>query len=170
MLIALVVGQISQDFFKLHSVRKLIQVEMLYPGSVVPLAMFCLWDLEKPRYVCFQTVWVKMTERAKRGWNERDHKTFRQTINWACRNRFFFAWWIRVPGACFGPKWPNLAQLEHPKKVPSFKKEAERGWKSWARSLSWKSGWKPSTNFGTNAFKKSCFVSEIRPFEEKVLL
>ena len=22
-------------------------------------------------------------------------------------------------------------------------------------------------NFGTNAFKKSCFVSEIRPFEEK---
>ena len=30
----------SQDYFKLLSVRKLIQVEMLYPGSVVPLAMF----------------------------------------------------------------------------------------------------------------------------------
>ena len=42
MLIALHVGQISfsQDYFKLLSVRKLIQVEMLYPGSVVPLAMF----------------------------------------------------------------------------------------------------------------------------------
>ena len=44
MLIALHVGQISfsQDYFKLLSVRKLIQVEMLYPGSVVPLAMFGL--------------------------------------------------------------------------------------------------------------------------------
>ena len=42
MLIALHVGQISfsQDYFKLLSVRKLIQVEMLYPGFVVPLAMF----------------------------------------------------------------------------------------------------------------------------------
>ena len=38
MLIALHVGQISlsQDYFKLLSVRKLIQVEMLYPGSVFP--------------------------------------------------------------------------------------------------------------------------------------
>ena len=33
---------LQQDYFKLLSVRKLIQVEMLYPGSVVPLAMFCL--------------------------------------------------------------------------------------------------------------------------------
>ena len=32
----------SQDYFKLLSVRKLIQVEMLYPGSVVPLAMFVI--------------------------------------------------------------------------------------------------------------------------------
>ena len=45
MLIALHVGQISfsQDYFKLLSVRKLIQVEMLYPGSVVPLAMFHIY-------------------------------------------------------------------------------------------------------------------------------
>ena len=45
MLVALHVGQISfsQDYFKLLSVGKLIQVEMLYPGSVVPLAMF--WKL-----------------------------------------------------------------------------------------------------------------------------
>ena len=47
MLIALHVGQISfsQDYFKLLSVRKLIQIEMLYPGSVVPLAMFLYWSL-----------------------------------------------------------------------------------------------------------------------------
>ena len=39
--------------------------------------------------------------------------------------------------------------------VLSFKKEAERGWKSWARSLSWKSGWKPSTRreFGAQRFR-----------------
>ena len=35
--------------------------------------------------------------------SERGHKTFRETINWASRNRFFFACWKRVPGACFGP-------------------------------------------------------------------
>ena len=48
-------------------------------------------------------------------------------------------------GLCFGPKWPTLAHLEHPEKGLSFKKEAERGWKSGGRSLSWKSGWKPWT-------------------------
>ena len=57
---------------------------------------------------------------------------------------FFSPWWKGVPGACSGPKWPTLAHLEHPEKVLSFKKEAERGWKSGARSLSWKSDWKPS--------------------------
>ena len=82
-----------------------------------------------------------MTER---GWYERDHKTFRETINWASRNHFLFPWWKGVLGACSGPKWPPTAPLEHPEKVLSFKKEAERGWKSGARSLSWKSDWKPS--------------------------
>ena len=57
---------------------------------------------------------------------------------------FFSPWWKGVLGACSGPKWPPTAPLEHPEKVLSFKKEAERGWKSGARSLSWKSDWKPS--------------------------
>ena len=91
--------------------------------------------------MCFQTGWVKMTER---GWYERDHKTFRETIDWASRNHFLFPWWKGVLGACSGPKWPPMAPLEHPEKVLSFMKEAERGWKSGARSLSWKSEWKPS--------------------------
>ena len=82
---------------------------------------------------------------AERGWYERDYKTFRQTINWACRNRFSFAWWKGSLGACFGPKWPPVGPFGPHEKVPSFMKEAERGWKSGARSLSWKSGWKPST-------------------------
>ena len=87
-------------------------------------------------------VWVKMTER---GWFERDHKRLRQTINWGCRSRFSFAWWKWVLGTCFGPKWPPVGPFGPHEKVPSFMKEAERGWKSGARSLSWKSGWKPST-------------------------
>ena len=91
--------------------------------------------------MCFQTGWVKTTER---GWYERDHKTFRETINWASRNHFLFPWWKGVLGACSGPKWPPTAPLEHPEKVLSFRKEAERGWKSGPRSLSWKSEWKPS--------------------------
>ena len=35
----------------------------------------------------------------------------------------------------------------HPERVPSFKERAERGWKSCARSLSWKSGWNPCTMY-----------------------
>ena len=38
-------GGIRWDYFKLPSVRKLTQVEMLYHGSVVPLAMFFFSEL-----------------------------------------------------------------------------------------------------------------------------
>ena len=37
---------------------------------------------------------------------------------------FFSPWWKWVLGACFGPKWPPIAPLEHPKEVLSFTKEA----------------------------------------------
>jgi len=62
-----------------------------------------------------------------------------------CAVNFFFPWWRNVPGAYSEPLLEIIGNREHPKKVVSFKKEAERGWKSGARSLSWKSGWKPST-------------------------
>ena len=46
MVTVLHVGQIpsSQDYLKLLSARKLIQVEMLYSGYVVPLAMSYSWE------------------------------------------------------------------------------------------------------------------------------
>ena len=57
----------------------------------------------------------------------------------------FFPTWRSVPGAYSEPFCEKLWNQEHPEKVVSLKKEAERGWKSGATPLSWKSGWKPST-------------------------
>ena len=39
----------------------------------------------------------------------------------------------------------TIRNQDHPKRVVSFKERAQRGWKSGARWLSWKSGWKPYT-------------------------
>ena len=53
--------------------------------------------------------------------------------------------WISWPWAWFERLSDIFRHHFHPERVVSFKKRAERGWKSGARSLSWKSGWKPST-------------------------
>ena len=53
--------------------------------------------------------------------------------------------WISWPWAWFEAFWEILWNHFHPERVVSFKERAERGWKSGARSLSWKSGWKPCT-------------------------
>ena len=74
----------------------------------------------------------------------------------------FFVYCQRVPGACSGPKWPPTAPLEHPEKVLSFTKEAERGWKSGARSLSWKSDWKPSISRSFCAIGSYCIFFSYR--------
>ena len=58
--------------------------------------------------------------------NERDHKIYTAWQSMGRRVIFFFPTWKTGPGFL----WP---------------KEAERGWKSGARPLSWKSRWKPST-------------------------
>ena len=49
--------------------------------------------------------------------SERGHKTFRETINWASRIRFFFACWKRVPGACFGPWAPQKGKYPYFSKI-----------------------------------------------------
>ena len=107
---------------------------------IFPFFTLSLGPLEAEIYVfsdgLSENEWKRLKECA--------HKLWRQTLNMLCRHKIFFDYCQRVPGACSGPKWPTLAHLEHPEKVLSFKKEAERGWKSGARSLSWKSDWKPS--------------------------
>ena len=67
-----------------------------------------------------------------------------------CRNcNFVFSYMEKCIGAIFWTFFRNHRKpgtpWKHPEKAVSFKKRAERGWKSGARSLSWKSGWKPST-------------------------
>ena len=58
---------------------------------------------------------------------------------------FFCPTWISCLEAWFEAFWEILWNHFHPERVVSFKERAERGWKSGARSLSWKSGWKPCT-------------------------
>ena len=63
-----------------------------------------------------------------------------------CRNcKFLFSYMESGPGGIFWPWLEKIGTVEHPERVVSFKKEAERGWKSGVTSLSWKSGWKPWT-------------------------
>jgi len=67
-----------------------------------------------------------------------------------CRNcNFFLPAWKNVPGAYSERFSDIIGHREHPENTLKrrflSKKRAERGWKSGARSLSWKSGWKPST-------------------------
>ena len=60
-------------------------------------------------------------------------------------SKFFFSYLENGHGGMFWPFCEKLWTVEHPERVVSFKKEAERGWKSGVTSLSWKSGWKPWT-------------------------
>ena len=58
---------------------------------------------------------------------------------------FLFPSWISCIGVWFEPFSEIFWNHFHPERVVSFKERAERGWKSGARSLSWKSGWNPCT-------------------------
>ena len=59
--------------------------------------------------------------------NERDHKICSSALVFAGTANFFFPTWKVVPGACFEPKLEKIGTVEHPERVVSFKKEAERG-------------------------------------------
>ena len=59
-------------------------------------------------------------------------------------SKFFFPTWKVVPGAYSDQRETPGDTWNTPKKWFFWPKEAERGWKSGARPLSWKSRWKPS--------------------------
>ena len=65
--------------------------------------------------------------------------------SFAVHVNLLFPSWISCQGAWFEAFWDILWHHFHPERVVSFKERAERGWKSGARSLSWKSGWNPCT-------------------------
>ena len=85
---------------------------------------------------------------------QKEHKRKRSQILQATPHfwvacKFLFSYMEKCIGAIFWTFFRNHRKpgtpWKHPEKAVSFKKRAERGWKSGARSLSWKSGWKPST-------------------------
>ena len=71
------------------------------------------------------------------------HFDFNQVI-WVTRSGFFFLAGYHAQGHNLNV-FRTFSDTRYPKRLVSFKERAERGWKSGARSLSWKSGWKPST-------------------------
>ena len=97
--------------------------------------------------MCFQTVWVKMTERAK----------IKEFTNFTFPRSFlpdlqFFLFIKRGPRGISWPFWI---------------KEAERGWKSEAGPLSWKSGWKPLISWWFWAIGSYCIFF---PFRDMAIL
>ena len=70
--------------------------------------------------------------------------------------------WISWPGAWFERFSDIFRHHFHPQRVVSFRERAERGWKSGARSLSWKIGWNPCTlAICTGHSKISCCPTQL---------
>ena len=88
------------------------------------------WD----KRVFRRSEWKWMKE-----WNERVHKFCSSVLFFAGTANFFFPTWRGVLGAYTDKRHT----VTHTWNTPL--KEAERGWKSGATPLSWKSGWRPST-------------------------
>ena len=88
--------------------------------------------------------WRRSEWKWAKEWNERDHKSCLATLIMGGQAKISFAHARGVSGACpvrLFDKYEKvfLAKLGH-----QSRKRAERGWKSEAGPLSWKSGWKPS--------------------------
>ena len=88
--------------------------------------------------------WRRSEWKWAKEWNERDHKSCLATLIMGGQAKISFAHARGVSGAYpvrLSDKYDKvfLAKLGH-----QSRKRAERGWKSEAGPLSWKSGWKPS--------------------------
>ena len=95
---------------------------------------------ETPKNGQMATVWVKMSERVKR---KRSQKLLGHA-HYGRPSKNFFAHARGVSGACPVRLFEKLEKVFLAKLGHQSRKRAERGWKSEAGPLSWKSGWKPS--------------------------
>ena len=68
-----------------------------------------------------------LSENDRKSINERDHKFYCTPVIFECAVNFFFPTWKNVPGAYSERFLDIIGHREHPEKVVSFKKEAERG-------------------------------------------
>ena len=143
---------------KIYTVKKVVgyRVNLFFPTwKVVPgaysdqnyLGVNLWWfyfvsRTSRSQYICVfrRSEWKWLKEQK---WKSSQNLQFRARF---CRNcKFLFSYMESGHGGIFWPFCEKLWTVEHPERVVSFKKEAERGWKSGVTLLSWKSGWKPWT-------------------------
>ena len=87
--------------------------------------------------------WRRSEWKWAKEWNERDHKSCLATLIMGGQAKISFAHARGVSGACPVRLFEKLEKVFLAKLGHQSRKRAERGWKSEAGPLSWKSGWKP---------------------------
>ena len=88
--------------------------------------------------------WRRSEWKWAKEWNERDHKSCLSALIMRGQAKISFAHARGVSGACPVRLFEKLEKVFLAKLGHQSRKRAERGWKSEAGPLSWKSGWKPS--------------------------
>ena len=117
-----------------------------------------------------------LSENDRKSINERVHAISAQTLKYQHKLVSSFDYARRVPGAYSERFSDIIGHREHPENTLKKRFLSKKGPKEGERvargHFHERVGESPRRyeNFGTNAFKKSCFVSEIRPFEKKVLV
>ena len=117
-----------------------------------------------------------LSENDRKSINERDHKFYCTLVIFECAVNFFFPTWKNVPGAYSERFSDIIGHREHPENTLKRRFLSKKGPKEGERvargHFHERVGESPvrGCRFATNAFTKSCFVSEIRPFEKKVLV
>jgi len=113
---------------------------------------------ETPKNGQMATVWVKMSERVK---------SCLATLIMGGQAKISFAHARGVSGACPVRLFEKLEKVFLAKLGHQSRKRAERGWKSEAGPLSWKSGWKPSISRWFWAIGSYCIFF---PFRDMAIL
>ena len=96
-------------------------------GPTVILMIFLFTLSLGPLEAKIQVFSGGLSENDRKSKNERDHKFYCTPVIFECAVNFFFPTWKNVPGAYSERFSEIIGNREHPEKVVSFKKEAERG-------------------------------------------
>ena len=111
--------------------------------------------------------WRRSEWKWAKEWNERDHKSCLATLIMGGQAKISFAHARGVSGACPVRLFEKLEKVFLAKLGHQSRKRAERGWKSEAGPLSWKSGWKPSISRWFWAIGSYCIFF---PFRDMAIL
>ena len=111
--------------------------------------------------------WRRSEWKWAKEWNERDHKSCLSALIMRGQAKISFAHARGVSGACPVRLFEKLEKVFLAKLGHQSRKRAERGWKSEAGPLSWKSGWKPSISRWFWAIGSYCIFF---PFRDMAIL